>query len=288
MREPSFWWPCLPCGPWRFRGRPEVTSPCRPRDACLALSTIPDDALQRVLMAASAVTLARLASASRSFAPHLGDLLQARGLPEGTPLWAVQAVEASVLDFEWGGTDRTASGDDGWRTDFGPTGLQPGCRYIWELELLRYEGLFGLGVAEGEMQDNAFVGSSSKGAGTSSWGWELCPRTGRLEAVAACFSPQETGALTYLSMPLLRPGLGRRVVLGLHLDRCLERPRLQLFARIWEDQAPAECWSWHLLDTLILPGQGDASREALRPAVSVNIGATIRILSPGDFAGAIN
>merc|ERR1719330_1932114 len=59
-------------------------------------------------MAASAVTLARLASASRSFAPHLGDLLQARGLPEGTPLWAVQAVEASVLDFEWGGTDRTA------------------------------------------------------------------------------------------------------------------------------------------------------------------------------------
>jgi len=276
--------------------------------------------LLQVLGALSATSLAKLASASRDFAPTgnaLTAVIQLLGLPSGTTLRAAHVLEASPLNFIWhfsGGA--VASGNDGWCTNFpvAMTLVEPkfrsqfsssicnrsdidstsncsrstnshserafnelpasGC-LRWELEILQLDGLLAVGVCDGMMLDNAFLGDESGGSWVG-WGWELKP-PGRLEPVGRDI----TSRRSIQGLSLLKPGHGRQIRLLLHLD-CA---RLLLELHVQLQDSPEEPWSWHYVgSTVPLVRRGRvierASLWGLRPVVSTNIGAEVRMTQP--------
>mmetsp|Transcript_27375 Transcript_27375/g.69258 ORF Transcript_27375/g.69258 Transcript_27375/m.69258 type:complete len:288 (+) Transcript_27375:162-1025(+) len=279
-------WSCCPCWLWlasssfdSMSAMAPARSSRRPRESVASLAELSADLRNQVLAWLPAVALARMQAASGPFADCGRAALSARGLAS---LRVLHWLEAQALSFAWGGgagiDALQVSGDDGWLTEFGSARItctevaaldaaRPRCR--WELELLRHDGLLVVGVADERMQDNVFVGVFSDG-GWASVGWEL-PHQGGLQPVDSSRS---------IPLPLLRPlvhlrpARGRRVVLGLHFKRSPGYAVLELSARLQE--GPDGPWTWHFLDAVSIP-----HFPMLRPAVSTNIGANVRLLN-GD------
>lgn len=265
------------------------------RPGCLLrLLELPDETLQRLLDSLPAAVIARAAAACRGLlceGPRLNGFLRSRGLPPGAPLRAAHLQEARPLAFWWHDGGRTFSGEDGWGTGFGNVrigrhrvGDPINGRYSWELELEKYDGLLGVGVADGRMEDNAFLSAESEGR-WAAWGWELSPQ-GFVEAIVADGNGDCVQRAWAFSPAMLRPAVGRRVVLILHLD--CGKSLLELHTRLQEQ--PAGPWAWHFLGAIRFarPAHWEeptelAVRRDLRPAVSTNIGTVVHILDPGDF-----
>jgi len=273
-----------------------------------------EEVLLQVLGALPAANLARLASASRDFAPTgniLLALMQLLGLPCGTTLRTAHVLEATPLNFVWhfSGCD-VASGNDGWCTNFpvamtlvAPNLSRPlsnrsvvdsscsrstsihgeqqfyelpasGC-FRWELEILQLNGLLAVGVGDGAMQDNAFLGAESGGSWVG-WGWELKP-PGRLEPVGHDI----TSGGSNQGLPLLKPGNGREIRLLLHLD-CTQ---LLLELHVQLQDHPGKPRSWHYIGSTTPPVRRGHVIErdslwGLRPVASTNVGAEIRMTQP--------
>ncbi|CAE7702581.1 unnamed protein product [Symbiodinium pilosum] len=112
------------------------------------------------------------------------------------------------------------------------------------------------------------------------WGWELGPR-GSVEAVSSVAAPQTCRPLPCRLLPR-----GQRVILVLHLLRDGSRMQLELAALTISSK-----WHWHFLGahSFAAPPSDEDSpvKDAafnFRPAVSTDIGATVRVLASDAFA----
>lgn len=132
------------------------------------------------------------------------------------------------------------------------------------LEVLSLNSLLSVGVSHETMKSNALLGSNS----CDSWGWEFSPK-GWVETI----SSQQLKSQSRQLQPLL--GHGQRMILVFHL-----RPRNGAGALL-ELAVLSFNGSWHWLDlglTHELP-----ALTGLRPAVSVDLGAAVRVLSSEVF-----
>ncbi|CAJ1428392.1 unnamed protein product [Effrenium voratum] len=173
-------------------------------------------------------------------------------------LRACHALEAPLLAFAWLGTSRVASGEDGWETLLGSMEV---ARSKWLLEVLSLQGMLAVGVADQRLKSNALLGASS----SRSWGWELT-RKG-IEAVASSAVPGAARMAPYS----LEPSEGTRIILVLELSSKEGSERLDLSVL----RLGLGGGSWEPL------GRHIFRREELklRPAVSVDVGAAVRVLS---------
>lgn len=270
-------WACCPCLPSPGPGRP-APAPVK------GLLGLQEELKASILAWLPVRDLAVLGGAGRGLASRE---LAARGASDTLPLRVLHLLEAELLVFTWsGGRGRTATGEDGWATDFGSYTIGPKApgdrvigRYRWDLELVRHDGLLGVGIADRRMAENALLGSRSGGR-WKAWGWDLDPRGGleRLCAEAAAAAPKIFPAAH------LRPARGRRVVLGLHVD--CTRGALELHARIRE--SPDGTWYWHFIDAMPFErpeywaSHGVAGLLDIRPVVSTDIGAVVLLLDQHD------
>ncbi|CAE7340305.1 unnamed protein product [Symbiodinium sp. CCMP2592] len=205
-------------------------------------------------------------------------------------------LAAPLLSFGWIGTgSRVASGEDGWETVLGSIvlGQGEGGRQRWLLEILSLNGLLCVGLADERLRSNALLGTRSNGR-WHAWGWELGPR-GSVEAVSSSAAP-ETGR----PAPCHLVPQGQRVILVLHLIRMGSRMHLELAAMILSSS-----WHWHRLgahsfmtpthyqdahvsvnSTMSNVENEDAVHDCVnfRPAVSTDIGATVRVLASDAFS----
>eukprot|EP00439_Symbiodinium_sp_Y106_P040593 s1598_g4.t8 len=188
---------------------------------------------------------------------------------------------APLLSFGWLGTgSRVASGEDGWETVLGSIVLGQGIsggRQRWLLEILSLDGLLCIGLADERLQSNALLGTRSNGR-WHAWGWELGPR-GSVEAVSSSAAPETGRPAACHLVPQ-----GQRVILVLHLLRMGSRMRLELAAMILSSS-----WHWHFLGahSFMTPTHyQDAVNDGVnfRPAVSTDIGATVRVLASDAFS----
>lgn len=264
----------------------------------LKLDSLNDATLFAVLVYLPAVTHAHLAAVSQAFVQKratLQRLLCARGLEAAPSLRVIHVAEAEIVTFSWRVGGKLVSGDAGWLTEFGSVKGDGAAldgffktdgsacdvwRRRWSLELVGLDGLLVVGIADERMQDNVFVGAPSRG-NWMSWGWELHP-SGQVEAVVADGMPEVltgAGRACQQSRALdLQPSRDRRVVLCVHLDA--RRSTLELHAHI---QPRSDWpWRWHMLGSIRTRAHDTAILGSLRPAVSVNIGACVRLLDgPG-------
>ncbi|CAE8638967.1 unnamed protein product [Polarella glacialis] len=272
----------------------------------LGIEALQEDVILKVLELLPASALARLRAlgggslqarpvhlaALVSRHPALGSSL----LASSAGLRAVHVREAELLSFAWcGAGGRLASGEDGWSTDLGsavvgrrwPEPAPVSGRRRWMLELLRLDGLLAVGLADGRLQNNAFLGSDSNFRWLA-FGWELGPR-GFFEAVSST-PPVRSGRDLAVAKHTLALSPGRRVVLVLHLICDGPVLVLELHAQLQEPSFPGE-WRWQCLGSQCFDRpshwDSDLSCEALdlRPAVSTDIGAAVRVLA-GDVAEA--
>jgi len=179
-------------------------------------------------------------------------------------LRALHILDAPFLNFAWLGAGRLASGEDGWETLLGSLALANAPRSRWMLEVLSLSSLLSVGVSHETMKSNALLGSNS----CDSWGWEFSPK-GWVETI----SSQQLKSQSRQLQPLL--GHGQRMILVFHL-----RPRNGAGALL-ELAVLSFNGSWHWLDlglTHELP-----ALTGLRPAVSVDLGAAVRVLSSEVF-----
>eukprot|EP00439_Symbiodinium_sp_Y106_P036522 s1598_g4.t1 len=190
-------------------------------------------------------------------------------------------LAAPLLSFGWLGTgSRVASGEDGWETVLGSIVLGQGIsggRQRWLLEILSLDGLLCIGLADERLQSNALLGTRSNGR-WHAWGWELGPR-GSVEAVSSSAAPETGRPAACHLVPQ-----GQRVILVLHLLRMGSRMRLELAAMILSSS-----WHWHFLGahSFMTPTHyQDAVNDGVnfRPAVSTDIGATVRVLASDAFS----
>lgn len=283
---------CLPCvrsicGAGAHRSAAPPGNTARSRLSELAAPQSFDD-LDEVTSTAClsllpAASLAQLVATSRGLSLNgviMQGVLRLKGVPPSFKLRGAHVLEATRADFSWCSKDgRDVSGDDGWMTDFGkPSGLlgaevggiagRGGCRQRWSLEILQLSGLLVVGVADERMKDNTTIGSPSFGR-WSCWGWELRPDG--VEAVAA------EGMVEVLEGPAeaktdLRPAEGRTVLLHLHVA---PGRRLELHAQIQERHGWP--WRWRRLGSLRCASPS-TSDPRLVPAVSVNIGASVKLV----------
>eukprot|EP00439_Symbiodinium_sp_Y106_P040074 s1598_g4.t3 len=194
---------------------------------------------------------------------------------------ALKLTKAPLLSFGWLGTgSRVASGEDGWETVLGSIVLGQGIsggRQRWLLEILSLDGLLCIGLADERLQSNALLGTRSNGR-WHAWGWELGPR-GSVEAVSSSAAPETGRPAACHLVPQ-----GQRVILVLHLLRMGSRMRLELAAMILSSS-----WHWHFLGahSFMTPTHyQDAVNDGVnfRPAVSTDIGATVRVLASDAFS----
>ena len=170
------------------------------------------------------------------------------------------------MSFAWLGAGRLASGEDGWETLLGSLALANLPRSRWMLEVLSLNSLLSVGVSHETTKSNALLGSSSS---CDSWGWEFSPK-GWVESI----SSQQLKSHSRRLQPLL--GHGQRMILVFHL-----LPRGNGAGALLELAVLSFNGSWHWLDlglTHELP-----ALTGLRPAVSVDLGAAVRVLSSEVF-----
>ena len=180
-------------------------------------------------------------------------------------LRALHILDAPFLSFAWLGAGRLASGEDGWETLLGSLALANVPRSRWMLEVLSLNSLLSVGVSHESMKSNALLGSNS----CDSWGWEFSPK-GWVETI----SSQQLAPQRRQLQPLGPLGHGQRMILVFHL-----RPRgnggalLELAVLSFNGS-----WNWLDLGRHELP-----ALTGLRPAVSVDLGAAVRVLSSEVF-----
>lgn len=194
-------------------------------------------------------------------------------------LHACHILDAPVLSFAWlGSNSRLASGEDGWETLLGsvplgdPHTAATATRARWMLEVVSLNSLLSVGVAHEAMKSNALLGSRTY----ESWGWELTPK-GLVETIGS------TGDLKTAQLQLPQLGQGNRMILVFHLNQLqlaasagqvAGRSRLELFLLFFD--ALVGLWRWQ---DVALPHELPDSLTNLRPAVSVDLGAAVRVLS---------
>ncbi|CAE8694973.1 unnamed protein product, partial [Polarella glacialis] len=200
----------------------------------LGIEALQEDVILKVLELLPASALARLRAlgggslqarpvhlaALVSRHPALGSSL----LASSAGLRAVHVREAELLSFAWcGAGGRLASGEDGWSTDLGsavvgrrwPEPAPVSGRRRWMLELLRLDGLLAVGLADGRLQNNAFLGSDSNFRWLA-FGWELGPR-GFFEAVSSTPPVRSGRDLAVAKHTLaLSPGREDRLLIECH------------------------------------------------------------------------
>jgi len=276
----------------------------------IGLAAIPEEALWLIFAVLPAGLLGRLASSSQAFGPLLRRFLQVQN--HGWPLYVLHTLQASEVAFPHC-ADGNVSGEDGWLSELGDCFAQSadiaGGRYCWQLELLRHDGLLAVGIADRWMPENAFLGSESNQ--WFAWGWELRPgaapeAVGNYRNVRDVRPHPVPEMLAGQQMDInLRPSPERRVVLCLHMD--CARGVLELHVRT--SARPGWPWRWRLIGSIVLEEpleealrrapKDSATEESgelqerrshkdsetlnsldttLRPVISVDIGAAVRLL----------
>lgn len=196
-------------------------------------------------------------------------------------LRACHFLDAELLSFAWVGASCLASGEDGWDTLLGSVQIREirgktvqadrGVRRSlsqtsvferpvrWMLEVIQLKGMLLVGVADETLKTNSLLGTSK----CPSWGWEVSrkgvePINGSSPLLPLSLDPEQ-----------------HRLVLLLHFDHKRGIPRLELSLLRFDGR-----WEWHFL------GSHDLSvshRVKLRPAVSVDVGAAVRVLCSEVF-----
>jgi len=242
-----------------------------------SLTALHEEALLGIFSTLPAATLAKLAETEKLFGPNgllYGKIVKARGLAFGESLRFAHVLEAQPLSsIDW-----VVTGDDGWCTELGAVYVRP-CRCRWGAEILKLDGLLAIGVAGQSFPTNSFVGASS--SNVRSYGWEI--RRRGAEKLVAVSSGGHFCETAQVEVDLL-PREGRRVVLMFHLN--VDRAMLELYAHIQE--RPASPWRWSLLSSMRFGGWPEAwplrpldraSFDSMKPAVSTDIGASVRVFT---------
>ncbi|CAJ1355317.1 unnamed protein product [Effrenium voratum] len=260
---PCLPWPCLP----RVADRSAPSAPSAPSASAPKARMWEDRlaALQEELWLKLLWQLAPLELAAMSVT-STGLRARQRAALAGTwgrlGLRACHALEAPLLAFAWLGTSRVASGEDGWETLLGSMEV---ARSKWLLEVLSLQGMLAVGVADQRLKSNALLGASS----SRSWGWELT-RKG-IEAVASSAVPGAARMAPYS----LEPSEGTRIILVLELSSKEGSERLDL--SVLRLGLGGGCWE--PLGRHIFRREEAFHKLKLRPAVSVDVGAAVRVLS---------
>lgn len=286
---------CSPCFPLIFgvnarnSGTPKAVAAAScslERPAPRSLDELDEITVTACLSLLPAASLAQLVATSQGLSLNgtiMQGVLRSRGVPWSFKLRGAHVLEAACADFSFCEGSKGVSGDDGWLTDFGkPAGIlgaeigdhaRGGCRQRWSLEILKLKGLLVVGVADQRMKDNTTIGAPSFGR-WSCWGWELKP-DGRVEAVVA------EGIVDVLEGPSearidLCPAPGRQVLLRLHVAGT----RVELHAQLRDKRSWP--WRWRRLGALRCASPS-TSELRLVPAVSVNIGASVRLVDDSEL-----
>eukprot|EP00435_Cladocopium_sp_Y103_P063001 s1586_g24.t1 len=242
---------CMPCLPQRQSERPKIK-----------LMTLHQEIWRKILAQLEAIDLATLCQVTK----ELHQEICSKRLVKALGLHALHILDAPFMSFAWLGAGRLASGEDGWETLLGSLALANLPRSRWMLEVLSLNSLLSVGVSHEAMKSNALLGSNS----CDSWGWEFSPK-GWVETIS---SQQLKSQSRQLQPGLL--GHGQRMILVFHL-----RPLGNGAGALLELAVLSFNGSWHWLDLGLrheLP-----ALTGLRPAVSVDLGAAVRVLSSEVF-----
>ena len=258
-------WPwlskCLPClpGPSTLLERKEVS-------LHFAEVMAFDGIWREILLQLSPFDLAILHAVSMQLHATCQSNALSDSLVATLGLRACHILDAELLNFVWLGylSGRLASGEDGWDTLLASARIGSG-RIRWMLEVLQLKGMLLVGVADEALQTNSLLGSSK----CPSWGWEIS-RKG-VEPISGSGAPWSIS---------LDPE-SQRLVLLLHFYRFGDLHRLELSllrqGRLTtSDDSSDPHWEWLLLGHHDLP-VGTLVQQ-LRPAVSVDVGAAVRVL----------